>query len=138
MERNAPVTATMLDANLLQLFELICITRSVTRAAEQLGPAQPTVSIWLSNLRKYLNDPLFLRTPSGMQPTPEAGMLNGTVRRALESLRTLAERDPQFEPATSDRRFRIGMTDASHIILSFNDSFDLFISIRPLGNTPHP
>ena len=107
----------LLDANLLQLFELIYSTRSVTRAAEQLGLAQPTVSIWLGKLRKHLDDPLFVRTPSGMQPTPEADALIGTVRQALESLRALSQREARFDPATSDRRFRIGMTDASHITL---------------------
>ncbi len=106
-----------LDANLLQLFELIYSTRSVTRAAEQLGLAQPTVSIWLGKLRKHLDDPLFVRTPSGMQPTPEADALIDTVRQALESLRALSQREARFDPATSDRRFRIGMTDASHITL---------------------
>ena len=86
MKKDIPPTA-LLDANLLQLFELIYDTRSVTRAAEQLGLAQPTVSIWLGKLRRQLNDPLFVRTPSGMLPTPEADALIGIVRQALESLR---------------------------------------------------
>ena len=64
--------APLLEANLLQLFDLLYSTRSVTRAAEQLGLAQPTVSIWLGKLREQLGDPLFVRTPSGMQPTPVA------------------------------------------------------------------
>jgi len=110
-------SAPLLDVNLLQLFELIYDTRSVTRAAEQLGLAQPTVSIWLAKLRRQLNDPLFVRTPSGMLPTPEADALIGTVRQTLESLRYLAQREATFDPATSERRFRICMTDASHITL---------------------
>ena len=110
-------SAPLLDANLLQLFELIYDTRSVTRAAEQLGLAQPTVSIWLAKLRRQLGDPLFVRTPSGMLPTPEADALIATVRQALSSLRDLAQRQTKFDPATSHRRFRICMTDASHITL---------------------
>ena len=116
MKKELPPSA-LLDVNLLQLFELIYSSRSVTRAAEHLGLAQPTVSIWLAKLRKQLNDPLFVRTPSGMLPTPEADALIGTVRQALESLRYLAQREARFDPATSDRRFRICMTDASHITL---------------------
>ena len=116
MKKELPPT-TLLDVNLLQLFELIYSSRSVTRAAEHLGLAQPTVSIWLAKLRKQLNDPLFVRTPSGMLPTPEADALIGTVRQALESLRYLAQREAKFDPATSERRFRICMTDASHITL---------------------
>jgi DNA-binding transcriptional LysR family regulator len=52
-----------LDLKLLRLVDLIYSTASVTRAAEQLGQSQPTVSIWLAKLRGALNDPLFVRTP---------------------------------------------------------------------------
>ena len=117
MDNNAPTTTPLPDVNLLQLFDLIYSTRSVTRAAEQLGLAQPTVSIWLGKLRKQLNDPLFVRTPGGMLPTPEADAIIGTVRQTLESLRSLARREGRFDPATSERRFRICMTDASHVTL---------------------
>ena len=54
------------DLKLLRLFELLYATGSVTRAAEQLGQSQPTVSIWLARLRELLHDPLFVRTPTGM------------------------------------------------------------------------
>ncbi len=117
MMKKDTASPELLDVNLLQLFDLIYSSRSVTRAAEHLGLAQPTVSIWLGKLRKQLNDPLFVRTPSGMLPTPEAEALIGTVRQALESLRYLAHRETKFDPSTSDRRFRICMTDASHITL---------------------
>ena len=109
--------APLLDANLLQLFDLIYSTRSVTRTAERLGLAQPTVSIWLAKLRQQLGDPLFVRTPSGMQPTPVADAMISTVREAIESLRHLSNWDSKFDPATSERRFHICMTDASHVTL---------------------
>ena len=109
--------APLLEANLLQLFDLLYSTRSVTRAAEQLGLAQPTVSIWLGKLREQLGDPLFVRTPSGMQPTPVADAMIATAREALESLRHLSSWDSKFDPASSARRFRICMTDASHVTL---------------------
>ena len=102
---------------LLRLFDLLYRTGSVTRSAEQLGQSQPTVSIWLSQLRKRLHDPLFVRTPSGMQPTPRADALIPTVREALACVRRLAEGAPEFVPARSTRHFRICMTDASHITL---------------------
>lgn len=102
---------------LLRLFELLYSTGSVTRSAEQLGQSQPTVSIWLSQLRKLMDDPLFVRTPSGMQPTPRADALISTVREALSCVRRLAEGAPNFVPAQTTRRFRICMTDASHITL---------------------
>ena len=105
------------SVKLLRLFELLYGTGSVTRSAEHLGQSQPTVSIWLSQLRKLLNDPLFVRTPAGMQPTPRADALMPIVRDALACIRRLTEEAPAFVPARSTRRFRICMTDASHITL---------------------
>lgn len=107
----------MVDTNLLRLFDLLYSTNSVTRSAELLGLSQPTVSIWLVKLRKQFNDPLFVRTTEGMQPTPRAEALVGIVRAALESLRQLSESEPVFHPASAVRTFRICMTDASHITL---------------------
>lgn len=106
-----------LDRRELQLFDLLYSTHSVTRTAELLEQSQPTVSIWLGKLRRQLRDPLFVRTPTGMQPTPRADALIGHAREILESLRRLSQWEPDFVPATAQRRFRICMTDASHITL---------------------
>ena len=48
------------ELKLLQLFDVLYDTRSVTRVAEQLGQSQPTISIWLARLREHLHDPLFI------------------------------------------------------------------------------
>lgn len=117
MKTSDEADASLLDTKLLRLFDLLYSTRSVTRAAEQLGQSQPTVSIWLARLREQLHDPLFVRTPAGMQPTPRADALIDTAREALDSLRRLSEWQPDFAPEVSQRRFRICMTDASHITL---------------------
>lgn len=109
--------ADLPDLKLLQLFDLLYDVRSVTRVAEQLGQSQPTVSIWLGHLREYLHDPLFIRTPGGMAPTPQADALIGPCREILESLRRFTAWEIAFDPATAQRRFRICMTDASHITL---------------------
>jgi len=41
----------MVSVKLLCLFDLVYSTRSVTRAGEQMGQSQPTVSNWLGRLR---------------------------------------------------------------------------------------
>lgn len=110
-------TVELPDLKLLQLFDLLYDIRSVTRVAEQLGQSQPTVSIWLGRLREHLQDPLFIKTPAGMAPTPQADALIGPCREILESLRRFVAWEIAFEPATAQRRFRICMTDASHITL---------------------
>ena len=114
---NAKSEFDSLDLKLLRLFDLLYLSRSVTRAAEELKLSQPTVSIWLAKLRAQFNDPLFVRTAEGMQPTPRAVALIGGVRTALESIRVLAATAPAFDPSTADRSFRICMTDASHVTL---------------------
>jgi DNA-binding transcriptional LysR family regulator len=117
MKRTMPDPQSLPELKQLLLFDRLYETRSVTRAAEQLGQSQPTVSIWLAKLRAQLRDPLFVRTPQGMQPTPRADALIGQTREVLESLRRLSAWEPDFAPATARRRFRICMTDASHVTL---------------------
>lgn len=112
-----PPDAPLLDVNLLQLLVVLYSTRSVTKAAEQLNMAQPTVSIWLGRLRQQLNDPLFVRTPSGMQPTPVADALIPHAREALESLHRISHWDAKFDPATAERKFCICMSDVANITL---------------------
>lgn len=107
----------LLDIRLLRLFEAIHATGSITRAAESLGLAQPTVSVGLGQLRVHFGDPLFVRGADGMLPTPLADQLIGPVRDALQGLRQIAGWRADFEPATAQRVFRIAMTDASHITL---------------------
>jgi DNA-binding transcriptional LysR family regulator len=107
----------LLDVRQLRMFELIYDTRSVTRAAEEMGQKQPTVSIWLSKLRSQLNDPLFVRTSAGMQPTPRADALIVTAREVLKTLREFSSARQVFDPATATRQFRICMADSSHLCL---------------------
>lgn len=108
---------SMVDLKLLRLFEALYATRSVSRCAEQLGQSQPTVSIWLARLRELLNDPLFVRTSTGMQPTPRADELIGTCRDVLALVRQLSASEATFSPATAVRTFKMCMTDASHATL---------------------
>ena len=106
-----------LDLKLLRLFDLLYATRSVTRTAERLSQSQPTVSIGLGRLRALLRDPLFVRTPQGMQPTPRAEALVPMVREVLQGLQRLTSETDHFAPESSRRAFRLFMTDASHITL---------------------
>ncbi len=106
-----------IDFRLLRLFEAIHSAGSITGAAEVLALAQPTVSVGLGRLREHFGDPLFVRTPDGMLPTPLADMLIAPIRDALEALRQISGWRIDFDPASATRNFRIAMTDASHITL---------------------
>lgn len=104
-----------MDIKLLAIFDEIYKTRNVSRAGENLGLAQTTVSLGLGRLRRQFNDPLFVRTSSGMLPTPHATALQQPLRQALELLRAATHQQVAFDPAASNRRFRISMTDISHL-----------------------
>lgn len=110
-------SADEIDLKLLRLLDALYATRSVTRTAERMALSQPTVSIGLARLRKMLSDPLFVRTSEGMQPTPRTEDLMPSVRQVLSGMSQLISTASHFDAATSERTFRIFMTDASHITL---------------------
>ena len=117
MTPKAEASAEEMDLKLLRLLDALYATQSVTRTAQRLALSQPTVSIGLSRLRKMLSDPLFVRTAEGMQPTPRTEDLMPSVRQVLAGMSQLVSSASHFEAATSARKFRIFMTDASHVTL---------------------
>src|SRR4051812_29352064 len=104
-----------MDMKLLAVFDEVYKTRSVSRAGESLGPPQTSVSLALGRLRRQFNDPLFVRTSEGMMPTPHAIELIEPLRHALELLRVATKQHVVFDPGSSTKRFRVSMTDISHL-----------------------
>jgi DNA-binding transcriptional LysR family regulator len=104
-----------IDLNLLVVFKHMLAERSVSRVAETLELSQPAVSNALGRLRKLLGDELFLRTPSGMEPTPFAEQLADSVTYALGMIHSALNQRTSFDPASSTRPFVIGMTDVGEI-----------------------
>jgi DNA-binding transcriptional LysR family regulator len=100
-----------IELNLLTVFEVLMEERQVSRAAERLGRTQSTLSHALARLRRQIGDPLLVRVGGTMQPSPLALVLAEEIRPILRSIRrTLAARQ-SFDPATSERVFRIAMAD---------------------------
>jgi DNA-binding transcriptional LysR family regulator len=106
-----------IDSRLLSVFDAIHGTRSVTAAAAALGFPQPAVSIALAKLRRHFGDRLFVRTSRGMEATPFGEGLLPAVRDALQALARVLEHRAEFDPALSERHFRICMTDISQMVL---------------------
>jgi DNA-binding transcriptional LysR family regulator len=106
-----------LDVGWLDVFIEVYKTKSVSRAAEQLGIAQPNASIALRKLRRHFGDPLFARTSRGMEPTPYAQRIYPEVTASVERLAQLAGERATFDAATAQRQFRICMTDISVIVV---------------------
>lgn len=75
-----------IDLNLLVLFQHLMVERRVSKVADIMGITQPAVSNSLAKLRRILDDELFLRTPSGMVPTPFAEQLAEPLGYALDMI----------------------------------------------------
>jgi len=104
-----------IDLNLLVIFNQLLVERNVSKVAENLGLGQPAVSNALARLRKLLGDELFIRTSSGMQPTPFADQLAESIGYALGMIHGAINVKNSFDPSSSKRRFSIGMTDIGEI-----------------------
>lgn len=95
-----------IDLNLLSVFDALFEVRSVTRVADRLGLTQSAVSHALGRLRRMLDDPLFIRSPGGLQPSARAEQIAPGVRASLQQLRD-ALASPCFDPASATRNFTI-------------------------------
>jgi DNA-binding transcriptional LysR family regulator len=104
------------DLNLLVVFDVLMETRSVTATAERIGRTQSAVSHSLARLRDQLGDPLLVRVGGRMQPSPFAETIVEDVRPILRSIRRVIAPRSLFDPATSDRVFRIAMPTLTKVI----------------------
>ncbi len=105
------------DLNLLAIFEAIYARGSVTQAARHLNLSQSAVSHALGRLRHDLDDPLFVRSRNGLVPTALARSIAAPVQNALRELDRAVTRASSFEPATTERLFRIGLRQSSEVLL---------------------
>lgn len=107
-----------LDVAMLRTFDALLREQNVSRAAARLFLSQPAVSASLQRLREVFGDPLFTRAAHGMLPTPRALALGPQVEQVLAGLAALVEQEGPFEPARSQRIFRIAGSDhASRLLL---------------------
>ena len=106
-----------IDLNLLVVFNQLLMERRVSAAAGKLGLTQPAVSNALKRLRVLLGDELFLRTSRGMEPTPYATQLAEPIAYALNTIHSTLNQHATFDPASSERKFTVGMTDLGEIEL---------------------
>ncbi|MCE0873075.1 LysR family transcriptional regulator [Pseudomonas monteilii] len=99
------------DINLMVVFEALMQERNLTRAAEKLFIAQPTVSAALARLRAMFNDPLLIRVGNRMEPSVRAEEVIKYLTPALDAMSIALSLSHDFDPATSNMTFRIGLSD---------------------------
>lgn len=96
-----------IDLNLLVVFEALMVEGSVTAAAEKLGKTPSAISHALARLREQVGDPLLVKVGGRMQPSSFALALIDDIRPILRSIKRVLALPEPFEPATSDRVFRV-------------------------------
>ncbi len=105
-----------IDLNLLVVFETLMETRSVTATADRIGRTQSAVSYSLARLRDQLGDPLLVRVGGRMQPSPFAETVIQDIKPILRSIRRVISPRSLFDPAASDRVFRIAMPTLTKVM----------------------
>jgi DNA-binding transcriptional LysR family regulator len=103
------------DLNLLAVFQEVYRERQISAAAKRLGLTQSAVSNALARLRRTFGDELFVRTAHGMQPTPFAEQVAGPLGVAMAQVALALNQRSKFDPATSNRRFVLAMTDVGEV-----------------------
>ena len=103
------------DLNLLPIAFALYDELSVSRAARLLGMSQPAVSMALRRMRETFDDPLFIRVPSGVAPTPRAHAIVRLARPLIERLQTDLLKGETFDPATATRPFTLALSDVGEM-----------------------
>jgi DNA-binding transcriptional LysR family regulator len=114
---NGGVSLESFDLNLLRVLDALLSARSVSGAARRLELSQPATSAALARLRKVLGDPVLVRNGNRMVATPLAEELRPRVARILEDIGGAFSAAAKFDPATTERRFRIGANDYAALVL---------------------
>src|SRR5699024_4335778 len=104
-----------IDLNLIRVFVIVYESRNLTQAARDLYVTQSAISQSLSRLRKHFGDPLFERLGRRMEPTPVAQETYLDMRAALDSIDTALGRVQRFDPSTSEKVFRIALSELGEI-----------------------
>ena len=99
------------DLNLLVAFDAVARAGNVTAAARIVGVTQSAMSHALRRLRALFDDPLFVRSPTGVTLTPRAEALEVPVRSGLLALSRALHEPAVFDPSTSTRTFVVASVD---------------------------
>ena len=112
---DAPLAERIPDLNLLPIAVALYEELSVSRVARKLGMSQPAVSKALRRLRETFDDPLFVRGPSGIVPTPRAHEIVRVARPHLKLLQEDLLKEERFDAGSSTRPFVLGLSDIAEM-----------------------
>ncbi|HEX4598962.1 MAG TPA: LysR family transcriptional regulator [Burkholderiaceae bacterium] len=104
------------DLNLMHLLVALYEDRSVTQAAKRLGISQPSVSNGLRKLRDQLGDLLFVRTGTGMEPTPRAHSIAPGWKNLIERVGQDLVVSAPFDPTSANFTATFAMSDVGEMV----------------------
>ncbi|KQW47264.1 hypothetical protein ASC77_12320 [Nocardioides sp. Root1257] len=105
------------DLNLLLSLKVLLEEGNVTRAGQRLELSQPAMSASLARLRRRFDDELLVRAGRDYELTPFARDLLPEVQHAVRLLGRALHLEDEFDPATSNRVFRMAMSDYAIAVL---------------------
>jgi len=105
-----------IDLNLLVPLHALLEERHVTRAAKRSFLSQPAMSRALERLREMFGDPLLVRSGGGYERTVRGERLLRELETLLPRLESVVE-GVDFDPARSQERFRVALTDHASAVL---------------------
>lgn len=100
-----------MDINQLRLLVVLERERNLSKAASKLFLSQSAASHILSKLRTRFDNPLFIKTKLGMEPTPLIKKLLPDIQKALCSIDRAFEKVKPFDPLNDAKTFYIGAID---------------------------
>ncbi|MGL1085979.1 LysR family transcriptional regulator [Vibrio vulnificus] len=95
------------DLNLIPIFVAIFEEQNLSKAAVRLDISQPAVSKALARLRDIYDEPLFNRSPSGVEPTSFAVDIYPAMLTAFKNFTSTLSASSEFEAKVSNRIFSI-------------------------------
>ncbi|MCF7354420.1 LysR family transcriptional regulator [Vibrio sp. CK2-1] len=97
------------DIDLLRLLLMLYQYRSTTKVAERLFTSQSSVSRSLQKLRDHFDDELFIRQPSGLQPTAKAEYLATHLPDVISQLEAILFDKIEFAPHKLDQTIHLAV-----------------------------
>ncbi|MDB1125961.1 LysR family transcriptional regulator [Vibrio algarum] len=98
-----------MDLNLLRTFLVLSQELNTRKAAERLFVSQPAISQALQKLRNQLDDPLFVKAPSGLKATQFAEELARDITPYLNGLSTVLNKGREFDPLSFQSSVKIAV-----------------------------
>ena len=132
-----------LDLTVLLVFLNLIRLGKASDVAGHMGLTQSSISHSIKRLRDAFQDPLFLRTPKGMEPTATAVRIEPKIRAVVETLSEAIRAPVDFDPSVATDLIRIGAYDNEMTTLVpgllqtiRRQAPGMRVSLLPLGRRP--